>query len=394
VNSDIRYLQLLEDDLREAAQFERELDEEDRAGDARQSRGRTRPRHLPRLGRGSGIAAALVAFLVLAGGIGYLTQRGSKQASNGALGIPSASGAIAIPAGQAPDRAPVPVPPTHSTFDSVQNLPSIQRGAQSAFFGTGSGADGSVTKSISGQNVDANSGLTAAGPTGDLSKIARTGQIGILLDNGQFANGRTQVTKIAQQNKGMVLSSTSTNDQSGTFTLRIPAGHFDHVMFQLAALAPTGGVLYQNSAGKDVTASYVDYQARLGILKGERALLVGLQSKVTDAGQILYYADRINAVQLNIETIQGQLNFLNNSVSESTIDVELREKDAPGNAPDNVKNPSLRTAWHHSLQGFLGVLGAVVIGLGYLIPISVILLLIWGVIMLARRRRPATSSAP
>ena len=79
-------------------------------------------------------------------------------------------------------------------------------------------------------------------------------------------------------------------------------------------------------------------------------------------------------------------------MAQSTIKVELREKDAPqGTTPDNVNNPSLRSAWHHSEQGFLRILGAVVIGLGYLIPIAIIALLVWGVVMLVRRRRPAAS---
>ena len=37
------------------------------------------------------------------------------------------------------------------------------------------------------------------------------------------------------------------------------------------------------------------------------------------------------------------------------------------------------------------MLGAMLIGLGYLIPLSVIGLLVWGAVMLARRRRRAAS---
>ena len=81
MNSDIRYLQLLEDDLREAAEIERELDAEAAAG---AGRGRTGsgPRRLPRRGWNWGAAAAaIVALLVVAGGIGFLTQPGSQSAS-------------------------------------------------------------------------------------------------------------------------------------------------------------------------------------------------------------------------------------------------------------------------------------------------------------------------
>jgi hypothetical protein len=254
---------------------------------------------------------------------------------------------------------------------------------------TNSGS-GNVKGAANGAGTGGN--LVAAQPQGDLSKIERDGQIGILLDNGQFRNGVDRVTQIAVNNKGMVLSSTSENDQSGTFTLRIPVARFDHVMISLRGIAPAGGILYQDATGKDVTADFIDYHARLAILKKQRDLLIGLQSKVTEASQILFYADKINATQLNIETIQGDLNFLNESVAQSTIKVELREKDAPqGTTPDNVEKPSLRSAWHHSEQGFLRILGAVVIGLGYLIPIGIIALLVWGVVMLVRRRRPAAS---
>lgn len=365
MNSDIGYLQLLEDDLREAAQFEKELDDEARE---RTTRGhpQTAPRRLPRRGRWTSAAAAVVAFLVVAGGIGLLAQT-SSQSDRSTAG--AASGTTAPLAG--PQRL------ANIGSGSDAGLPSFDTN------GTNPGTN---------QSKGTGSGLTAAVPQGDLSKIVRNGQIGIQMDNGQFTNGVDQVTKIAVDNKGMVLSSTSENDRSGTFTLRIPVARFDRVMGALRAIAPAGGVLYQDASGKDVTANFIDFQARLGILKKQRDLLIGLQSKVTDAGQILFYADKINAVQLNIETIQGNLNFLNDSVAQSTIKVELREKDAPqGTAPDNVSNPSLRTAWHHGEQGFLRVLGAVVIGLGYLIPLSIILLLVWGGVMLARRRRPAAS---
>jgi hypothetical protein len=365
VNSDIGYLQLLEDDLREAAQFEKELDDEARE---RTTRGHTQtaPRRLPRRGRWTSAAAAVVAFLVVAGGIGLLAQTSSQ---------PDRSTAGAVSGTTAP------------LADLRQGLPNIGSGSDTGFSFLTNGTNPSTN-----QSKGTGSGLTAAVPQGDLSKIVRNGQIGIQMDNGQFTNGVDQVTKIAVDNKGMVLSSTSENDRSGTFTLRIPVARFDRVMGALRAIAPAGGVLYQDASGKDVTANFIDFQARLGILKKQRDLLIGLQSKVTDAGQILFYADKINAVQLNIETIQGNLNFLNDSVAQSTIKVELREKDAPqGTAPDNVSNPSLRTAWHHGEQGFLRVLGAVVIGLGYLIPLSIILLLVWGGVMLARRRRPAAS---
>ncbi len=59
------------------------------------------------------------------------------------------------------------------------------------------------------------------------------------------------------------------------------------------------------------------------------------------------------------------------------------EREDPGPDPEN---PSLGDSVQLGVQGFLRIVGAIVIGLGYLIPLAVIALIVWGVIMLVRRR--------
>ena len=196
--------------------------------------------------------------------------------------------------------------------------------------------------------------LVASGLQGDLSKIVRNGQIGIQVNNSAFSDGVDQVTKIADDNHGMVLSSTSENERSGTFTLRIPVARFDRVIKALRAIAPPGGILLQDATGQDDAANFIDFTARLDILKKQRDLLIGLQSHVTDAGQILFYADKINTVQLNIESIQGQLNFLNNSVAESTIRWSCAGRTPRRGSPPTTSlqaEPALGVELQH--QGFL-----------------------------------------
>jgi hypothetical protein len=55
-----------------------------------------------------------------------------------------------------------------------------------------------------------------------------------------------------------------------------------------------------------------------------------------------------------------------------------------------VENPSLGGACDHAVQGFLNVISAVVIGLGYLIPIGILVLAGWLVTLAVRRRRAAS----
>jgi len=95
MNTEIRSLQLLDDDLQAVAARERDrLASIDRALDADPGG----PRRLPRRGRGGGnrnwggMAAALVVVLVLAGGIGVLSQ-GAGDDATPASGDAAGSGA-------------------------------------------------------------------------------------------------------------------------------------------------------------------------------------------------------------------------------------------------------------------------------------------------------------
>ena len=54
---------------------------------------------------------------------------------------------------------------------------------------------------------------------------------------------------------------------------------------------------------------------------------------------------------------------------------------------EEIGNPSLSRALDRSIQGFFGVLATVIVGLGYLVPLSVLGGIGFGAVMLARRRR-------
>ncbi len=204
------------------------------------------------------------------------------------------------------------------------------------------------------------------------------------IPNDGFATGRTAVARIASDAHGFILSSTTANETSGTFTLRLPANNFDTAM---AALEKLGAVESSESSGRDVTAQYVDYQVRLRVLAGRRAVILHLLSNATTIDDTLRLQNVFDQVQLQIEQIQGNLNVLRNQVEESTIAVDIHEKDAPKATSSTVSTPHIGTSFRLAWQGFLRVIGAVVIGLGYLIPLTVLAFVIWVVTRATRKRR-------
>ncbi|MGZ8631219.1 MAG: DUF4349 domain-containing protein [Actinomycetota bacterium] len=391
MNTDIRSLQLLERDLEGVAVRERErLASLERAhGDG----GPGGPRRLPRRGRGgggggrnwAGIAAALVAVLVLAGGIGFLSQSRSSDESGGG---DAGGGATRAVGDEAATATPAPAPASGRD----QGAFGVAGGAAYDAFDALSDEE-RATLQASSPGTDTSGGRQGVGAApaqqGDLTKIIRDGRIGIVIADGSFSKGVSRVTQIARANGGFVLESSSRDERSGALTLRIPAKRFDDTMLALRGLAGEleGEVEFQDITGQDVTAEFIDLGARLDILKDRRDLLRDLQAQATSSAEILRFATLIDDVQLQIENIQGRLNFLRDQVAEATIKVEVRERDvAPEDPGANPENPSLTDSFELAVQGFLRIVGAIVVGLGYLIPLGVVALIGYGVFRLVRRR--------
>ena len=228
---------------------------------------------------------------------------------------------------------------------------------------------------------------SAAASQSDLSKIIKDGQIAVTIDKGTFKATAGSVAHIAAVNGGSILSSSTEGGDSGSFTLRVPAANFDKAMLQLAQL---GSVDSSASQGQDVTAQYVDLKAHMKIYLSRRRVLFGLMDKATTIGQSLTLQNQLDQVQLKIDQITGQINYINKQVAESTIKVDLHEPGAAAaQSPDTVDNPSLGHAWDRAVQGLLNVIAATLIGLGYLLPLLIVAGIVLLVVRFVRRRRVA-----
>ena len=321
--------------------------------------------------------AVAAILLVLAAGIGVLANSGlsGSQASMAAVGAARNPGAF------------VPAPPATNqgrlTFGSSHQNQSV-RGAVGDLQGAPAGVGATATTAPNIQQEGANGSSSNAAPT-DLSKIIRDGQIALTIDDGTFKAKAGTVAHIAAVNGGSILSSSTEGGDSGSFTVRVPAANFDKAMFQLSQL---GTVDSSASQGQDVTAQYVDLKAHMKIYLSRRKVLFGLMDKATTIGQSLALQNQLDQVQLKIDQITGQINYINKQVAESTIKVDLHEPGAAvAESPDAIDNPSLGRAWDRAVQGILNVLAVTLIGLGYLLPLLIVAGIVVFVGRLVRRRR-------
>jgi len=305
------------------------------------------------------VAASSVAFLVVAGLIGAACSAGNKAAFG-----PAVAGGTAAPNARAgafagPDTAvaagPVAVP-----------APAAESGA--------TGLD---------------TGLPAIGP-----KIIKDATISVDVKKGSFDARFQQATQIAGRHGGFVSSSQTSEARrrSGTIVIRVPADQFEATLGELKGL---GKLRNQSVSGSDVTAQFVDLQARLRNWETQESVLLKLLAKSKTIDDSIKVQRALQDVQLAIEEIRGQLRVLTDQTDFSTITLSMSEVGPIVQPPK--KQPSLLRAWHDALAGFLSVIAVVVVGIGYLLPMALIGLAVlaawWGYRRFrARETRPVPSA--
>jgi Domain of unknown function (DUF4349) len=341
VKTEIDFLRELEADLDRAARMAP-------AGHPRARRPTVIARHPSR----RVLAMAAVAFLLLAGTIGYFLRSGTGD---------SESRIVAGPAGAAGQAG---------WFGASQSSQRVHAEARLQ-----------SQKNVSTQ-PDIPAGQPPPSSQGGISlvrpQIVKTGQLSLEVAKGHFDEAFRQASLVASRYGGFVDSSSSrgSESKSGTLEIRVPSLSFDRAVGDLASL---GTVLSQSVDATDVTAQYVDLQARVRTWQAQEDVLIKLMAEATTLQDTLRVQNELQDVQLQIERLQGQLRVLDDQTANATISVSLREAGAPVTKPEQTSSwlPSFRNAWHDAVRGLLSFLFAVMVGLAYLVPAALLVLLGW-----------------
>jgi Domain of unknown function (DUF4349) len=242
-------------------------------------------------------------------------------------------------------------------------------------------SDGRDSSSGSGSST---SGKVAVPSEGLAPRVVKTAAVEIRLKDGTFDQRFQEATQAAARFGGFVSSSQSAEGKhrSGTLVMRIPVDQFESALGALKAL---GRVTSERVGGQDVTAQFVDLEARLRNWQAQESVLLTLMAKATTIDDSIRVQRELQDVQLQIEQLRGQLRVLNDQADFSTITLSMAEAGfvVP---PDARKRSTLSQAWHDAAAGFLAVVAAVVVGLGYLIPLGLLLLIAWVVFRKAQHK--------
>ncbi len=219
--------------------------------------------------------------------------------------------------------------------------------------GAGSGTSTGTASGTSGGGTAPMPGLApvaAAPQAGNLAKVIKTGAVEIVVPDGKVPATLARLETLVAGTRGFVADSKTqeTGDSpSGVVTMRVPGGSYEAFLGRVRGL---GEVRTATSTGEDVTAAFVDTEARLKTLKQTRAVYETLMSRARSIGEVLSVQQQINGAQTQIEQLEGKLKVLRDQVAYATLTVSVFEKsdelatlDEPGR---------LSSAWDRAKDNF------------------------------------------
>ena len=150
--------------------------------------------------------------------------------------------------------------------------------------------------------------------------IVHTGDLTLVVDD--VAGGIDQVTGLSREYGGWVVSSNRKSRHSGSISIRVPAGSLDEVLGRLERIAID--VESRALTSQDVTDEFVDSKSRLKTLRATEQVHLEMLSRANDIEDALKVQDRLSQVQLQIEEMEGRINYLSEVAAFSLINVNLK----------------------------------------------------------------------
>jgi hypothetical protein len=223
-------------------------------------------------------------------------------------------------------------------------------------------------------------------------QVIRQAQMDITVGSGLFDSKLAAVRKLVESEGGFIAGTDAqappnnnpddNQIRTGVISFMVPAAHFDDTIDQLSKVGKVQGV---HITGNDVSAQYVDLNARLVNAEAQLDAMRALLSRAQSINDIIAVQNQIGQITAQIEQLKGQIKYLDDNTSYSTVSVTLTESGAPASSQP-ADSWGLVTALSQGAHNFITTLNYLLAGLGAIGPFLVLAglgLLVW------RRWRPA-----
>ncbi len=173
------------------------------------------------------------------------------------------------------------------------------------------------------------------------------------------------------------LSYDSTPRQEGYVTVRISSENYTAFVKDIENL---GDLSSKSITGTDVTEEYIDLEARLNNLQKQEKRLTEILNMSNTVEEVLSVEKELERVRGEIDSLTGRLQYLDNRIDLATINVRVTE-------PTPITHSwGMRDALSSSVQGFVSTVRAMVILVGYLLPIAIVFSVLVTIVFVIGRR--------
>lgn len=231
-------------------------------------------------------------------------------------------------------------------------------------------------------NDEMSSGETASDASLSERKTITTVDISLEVNN---ASGTMDNIIAMTTAAGGYVSSSSVYDayydttprKEGYVTVRVPSGNYTTFVKDVEKL---GDVTSESIAGTDVTEEYIDLEARLNNLQNQEKRLTEILNMSKTVEEVLSVEKELERIRGEIDSLTGRLQYLDNRIDFATINIRITE-------PTPITHSwGMRDALSSSVQGFVSTVRAMVILVGYLLPIAIVFSVLIAMVLLIRHR--------
>jgi hypothetical protein len=226
-------------------------------------------------------------------------------------------------------------------------------------------------------------------PTIQGPQVIRQAQVTISVGAGLFDSKLADLRLLVEQEQGFIAgtdaqSSPTTDDsiRNGVITFMVPSAKFDETIDLLGKM---GKLKNEHISGNDVSAQYVDLQARLANQMAQRDAMLVLLKRAQSISDIIAVQNQIGQITGQIEQLKGQIQYIEHNTTFSTVTVNMLEAGAPAQV-QRQDTWGFATALSDGAHNFVTTINYVVTGLGAIGPVLVLLGL--GYLLWRRSGRP------
>ncbi|WP_094226820.1 DUF4349 domain-containing protein [Methanolobus psychrotolerans] len=237
--------------------------------------------------------------------------------------------------------------------------------------------DDSSARTVAGGGAD--NGVASSVDRKTITTVDMTIQV------NDAAAGVDEISKMAVAAGGYVSGSSiydsyysgSDTRKEGYVTVRVPESGCSSFLGKVEIL---GEVTHKSVNAQDVTEEYIDVKARLDNLQRQETRLQEILNMTKTVEEVLNVEKELGRVRGEIESFTGRLNYLEDRIEFSTINIRLTE-------PRPITHSwGIRDAVSESVRGFIAMVNALIILVGYLLPLLIVVTVFVGIILIVRKR--------